>query len=179
MALKSSDLGFHTFLSGYYFIAIYPKDTEQERQQFAEELMQVNAWQNLMLERRISLSLLNEPITLNPVNDELYIHPLNHLRALTDLSNKKTLIQLSQSHSAVSGLNDLSLDGLCLTLKVIQRYRYVTQQRGYPSEVLQRMNDVNQNNLQDIQYWLDDLPVLEQYLKSNENEQFQSQCLNV
>ena len=177
--LSSFILAFLLFFGLYYFCVTYPKHTEQDRMQFAEELMQIGFWQNLDSERQINLSLLSEPTTLNVVNDEIYMHQLNQLRMLSDFSYKKTLIQLSQSHSELSGLNEKSLDGLCLQLKFVQRYHLAIDQNSYQTAVLEKMSAFNQRNIQDIQFWLDDLAALQQYLKTVENEHFESKCSTV
>lgn len=77
--LLSIILGFIIFLGLYYFFIVYPKDTEQARIRFSEEVMASFFWMDLSDEVEINSIILKEGLELNSINDEIYINDLNGL----------------------------------------------------------------------------------------------------
>ena len=83
--LLSIILGFIIFLGLYYFFIVYPKDTEQARIRFSEEVMASFFWMDLSDEVEINSIILKQGLELNPINDEIYIKDLNGLRFILHL----------------------------------------------------------------------------------------------
>ncbi|TCM67742.1 hypothetical protein EC844_10736 [Acinetobacter calcoaceticus] len=177
--LCSVILVFVLLMSWYYFLVVYPKRTEQARIQWAEEIIQLSTWSNLVQQRQMNLSMLESDIPPNKTLDEIYIYQLNNLRTLRDFTANKSLKQITQSYSLVSGVNERSLDGLCLQLQFVQRYQQKIQHQAYTSARLKQTSTINQNNLNQLQVWLGELTILEQHLASINNHQFQAKCRGV
>ncbi|MEO4143722.1 hypothetical protein EXD91_11740 [Acinetobacter pittii] len=165
--LLSIILGFIIFLGLYYFFIVYPKDTEQARIRFSEEVMASFFWMDLSDEVEINSIILKEGLELNPINDEIYINDLNGLSSFYVWNGEhKEMKDVLNKYSEYSYFGNKGIRGLCLKLMFVQQYNQKIQQKNYSSSRLLASKKINKRNLETISPWLNDMKAFDEFYKA-------------
>ncbi|WP_119684768.1 hypothetical protein [Acinetobacter pittii] len=165
--LLSIILGFIIFLGLYYFFIVYPKDTEQARIRFSEEVMASFFWMDLSDEVEINSIILKKGLELNPINDEIYINDLNGLSSFYVWNGEyKEMKDVLNKYSEYSYFGNKGIRGLCLKLMFVQQYNQKIQQENYSSPRLLASKNINKRNLETITPWLNDMKAFDEFYKA-------------
>lgn len=162
--LLSIILIFIIFLGLYYFFIVYPKDTEQARLRFSEEVMSSFFGMDLSDEVEIKSIILKQGLELNPINDEIYINDLNSFYAWN--GEHKEMKYVLNKYAEYSYFGNKGIHGLCLKLMFVQQYNQKIQQRNYSSPRLLASKNINQRYLEIISPWLDDMKAFDEFYKA-------------
>ena len=154
---------FFIFLGAYYFFIVYPKHTEEARLRIAEEIISTFFWIDLSNRDQIYLAIFDQGLELNPVNDEIYIKDLQSLNVLYLQNEDNNLLDVLNQYMQYSHTDIQSVKALCLQLNFIKAYSEKIDQDQYESVRLTNLQKINQRYLSDIQSWLDNLDVFNEF----------------